>query len=164
MRNLSSLYNRQTDTVDLLIDVERIDVGHAADVINYRHDALLQILVLYIILAAYPAQELLGVEAGWVYGSLDENLHQSCHDLITRKFYVEYRLALVNLGVGGLLTFLVCLFLALGNVVNETALESSGKDFLFVTGVQTCALPISGLGASALSGRVGQNLRKFSKV
>ena len=49
------LYNRQTDSVDFLIDVERIDVGHAADIINYRHDALLQILVLYIVLAAYPA-------------------------------------------------------------------------------------------------------------
>ena len=59
---LNSLNNRQTDTVDLLIDVERIDVGHAADVINNRHDALLQILVFYIILAAYPAQELLGIE------------------------------------------------------------------------------------------------------
>ena len=58
----ATLYNRQTDTVDLLIDVERIDVGHAADVINNRHDALLQILVFYIILAAYPAQELLGIE------------------------------------------------------------------------------------------------------
>ncbi len=57
--NSAPLNNRQTDSVDLLIDVERIDVGHAADVINYRHDALLQILVLYIILAAYPAQELL---------------------------------------------------------------------------------------------------------
>lgn len=68
----ATLYNRQTDSVDLLIDVERIDVGHAADVINYRHDALLQILVLYIVLAAYPAQELLGVEARWVDGCFDE--------------------------------------------------------------------------------------------
>lgn len=115
------LYNRQTDSVDFLIDVERIDVGHAADIINYRHDALLQILVLYIILAAYPAQELLGVETRWVYGCFDEYLHQSCHDLITRKFDVEYRLALVNLRVGDLFTFLVCLFLALGNMVDETA-------------------------------------------
>ena len=130
--NSASLYNRQTDSVDLLIDVERIDVGHAADIINYRHDALLQILVLYIILAAYPAQELLGVETRWVDGCLYENLHQSCHDFITRQFYVEHRLALVNLRVGDLLTFLVCLFLALGNVVDETALESSGKDFFLV--------------------------------
>lgn len=123
MPSIATLYNRQTDSVDLLIDVERIDVGHAADIINYRHDALLQILVLYVILAAYPAQELLGVEARWIDGCLDENLHQSCHDLITRQFYVEYRLALVNLRVGDLLTFLVCLFLALGNMVDETALE-----------------------------------------
>lgn len=70
--NSAPLYNRQTDSVDLLIDVERIDVGHAANIINYRHDAFLQILVLYIILAAYPAQELLGVEARWVDGCLDE--------------------------------------------------------------------------------------------
>ena len=39
---------------------------------------------------------------------------------------------MVNLRVGDLLTFLVCLFLALGNVVDETALESSGKDFFLV--------------------------------
>ena len=92
-----SLYNRQTDAVDFLIDVERIDVCHASDVIQYSHDSLLQILVLDVVLAAYPAQELLGIETGWVYGCFYENLHQGSHDLITRKFYVEHRLALVNL-------------------------------------------------------------------
>lgn len=92
-----SLYDRQTDAVDLLIDVERIDVGHAADVIQYSHDSLFQVLVLDVVLTAYPAQELLGIETGRVYGSFDENLHQGSHDLITRKFYVEHRLALVNL-------------------------------------------------------------------
>ena len=69
-------YNRQTDSVDLLIDVERIDVGHAADVIQYSHDSLFQILVLDVVLAANPAQELLGIETGRVDGCFDENLHQ----------------------------------------------------------------------------------------
>ena len=54
------LYYRQTYSVDFLIDVECIDIRHATDVIQYRHDSLLQILVLYVVLAAYPSQELLG--------------------------------------------------------------------------------------------------------
>ena len=92
-----SLYNRQADAVDFLIDVERIDVCHAADVIQYSHDSLFQILVLDVVLTAYPAQELLGIETGRIDGCFDENLHQRSHNLITRKFDVEYRLALVNL-------------------------------------------------------------------
>ena len=91
------LYYRQTYSVDFLIDVECIDIRHTTDIIQYRHDSLLQILVLYVVLAAYPSQELLGVETGWVYGCVDEYLHQRSHNLITRKFDVEYRLALVNL-------------------------------------------------------------------
>ena len=78
------LYYRQTYSVDFLIDVECIDIRHTTDVIQYRHDSLLQILVLYVVLAAYPSQELLGVEAGWVYGSIDEYIHQRSHDLVTR--------------------------------------------------------------------------------
>ena len=46
------LYYRQTYSVDFLIDVDRIDIRHATDVIQYRHDSLLQILVLYVVLAA----------------------------------------------------------------------------------------------------------------
>ena len=38
--SLSLLYDRQTDTIYLLIDVERIDVGHTADVVEYSHDTL----------------------------------------------------------------------------------------------------------------------------
>ena len=57
------LYYRQTYSVDFLIDVECIDIRHTTDVIQYRHDSLLQILVLYVVLAAYPSRELLGVEA-----------------------------------------------------------------------------------------------------
>ena len=49
------LYYRQTYSVDFLIDVECIDIRHATDVIQYRHDSLLQILVLYVVLAAYPS-------------------------------------------------------------------------------------------------------------
>ena len=132
MRNLNFLYNRQTDAVDFLIDVERIDVGHAADVIQYRHDSLLQILVLYVVLAAYPSQELLGVEAGWIHGGIDEYLHQRSHDLVTRKLDVENRFAGIDFLAGNLRTFLIGLALMFGDMFDETSLESTGKNFLFV--------------------------------
>ena len=98
------LYYRQTYSVDFLIDVECIDIRHATDVIQYRHDSLLQILVLYVVLAAYPSQELLGVEAGWIHGGIDEDLHQGCHDLVTRKFDVENRFAGIDFLAGNLRT------------------------------------------------------------
>ena len=45
--------------------------------------------VLDIVLAAYPAQKLLGVETGRVDGGIDEYLHQRSHDLVTRQLDVE---------------------------------------------------------------------------
>ena len=126
------LYYRQTYSVDFLIDVECIDIRHTTDVIQYRHDSLLQILVLYVVLAAYPSQELLGVEAGWIHGGIDEYLHQRSHDLITRKFDVENRFAGIDFLAGNLRTFLIGLALMFGDMFNETSLETAGKNFLFV--------------------------------
>ena len=69
------LYYRQTYSVDFLIDIECIDIRHTTDVIQYRHDSLLQILVLYVVLAAYPSQELLGVERdGFTAASMNTSI------------------------------------------------------------------------------------------
>lgn len=126
------LYYRQTYSVDFLIDVECIDIRHTTDIIQYRHDSLLQILVLYVVLAAYPSQELLGVEAGWIHGGIDEDLHQGSHDLVTRKFDVENRFAGIDFLAGNLRTFLIGLALMLGDMFDETSLESTGKNLFFV--------------------------------
>ena len=40
---LSCLYNRQTYSVDFLINVERIHVGHAADIVDNSHDARFEV-------------------------------------------------------------------------------------------------------------------------
>lgn len=123
---------RQTYSVDFLIDVECIDIRHTTDVIQYRHDSLLQMLVLYVVLAAYPSQELLGVEAGWIHGGIDEYLHQGSHDLVTRKFDVENRFAGIDFLAGNLRTFLIGLALMFGDMFDEASLESAGKNLLFV--------------------------------
>ena len=130
------LYYRQTYSVDFLIDVECIDIRHTTDVIQYRHDSLLQILVLYVVLAAYPSQELLGVEAGWIHGGIDEYLHQRSHDLVTRKLDVENGLAGINLLSRNLGAGDVGIALVLRDVVDEGSLEGAGKNLFLV--VEEC--------------------------
>ena len=56
---IKKLYNMKADTIDLLIDVKGIDVGHATDVIYHRHDALLQVRVVDVVQATHTADELL---------------------------------------------------------------------------------------------------------
>ena len=53
--------NGQACAVELLVDVERIYVGHAADVVNHGHDSRFQMGRVYVILAAHPAHQLAGV-------------------------------------------------------------------------------------------------------
>ena len=53
MKNNCHLHNRQTNTVDLLIDVEGVDVGHTADIIDDCHEACLDVGVVNVVLAAY---------------------------------------------------------------------------------------------------------------
>jgi len=75
---------------------------------------------------------LLGVEAGWIHGGIDEDLHQGSHDLVTRKFDVENRFAGIDFLAGNLRTFLIGLALMFGDMFDETSLESAGKNLLFV--------------------------------
>ncbi len=65
-------------------------------------------------------------------GGIGEDFHQGLHNLVTRQFHVEHGLAVVDLGVGGLLAFLVCLALALADVVDETACESAVQDIFLM--------------------------------
>ena len=88
--------NRQGDAVNLLVDVEGIDVGHARDVVDDGHEAGLEVGALNGILAADAANELLRVVAVGVHDSLRHLLHQRLHDLVTRQFHVEHHLAAVD--------------------------------------------------------------------
>ena len=56
--------NGQACAVELLVDVERIYVGHAADIVNHGHDSRFQMGRVYVILAAHPAHQLMALE--WV--------------------------------------------------------------------------------------------------
>ena len=53
--------NGQACAVELLVDVERIYVGHAADIVNHGHDSRFQMGRVYVIQAAHPAHQLAGV-------------------------------------------------------------------------------------------------------
>ena len=80
---VTRLYYRQADAIDLLVDVEGIDVGHSTDIVEDSHDALLQVGVVDVVLAAYTADELLGIETGRVDGGINKHLHQRSHNFIT---------------------------------------------------------------------------------
>lgn len=87
---------RQTYSVDFLIDVERINVGHSADIVDNSHDARFEVGRAYVILAAYAADELARVEPLRIDSRLGHDLHQAVHNLKTAQFDVKYRLALVD--------------------------------------------------------------------
>ena len=53
-----TLNYRQADTVDFLVDIERVNVGHAAYIIYYSHDARCQVRRVYVVLAAHTAYNL----------------------------------------------------------------------------------------------------------
>ena len=105
------LYYRQTRAVDLLIEIEGEDIGHAADEIDDSHDAGFEIVGLDVVLAADTAEELLGVETLRMYGSISHLFHKGVDDAITGKFDVDNRLAVVYLLIGSLGASLVCLAL-----------------------------------------------------
>ena len=67
-----ALYDRQADTVYLLIDVEGVNVGHSADIVDDSHDSLLYILVVDVVLTAYPLHQLLRVVSFGYDGCIDE--------------------------------------------------------------------------------------------
>ena len=78
-----ALYDRQADTVYLLIDVEGVNVGHSADIVDDSHDSLLYILVVDVVLTAYPSQQLLRVETFGRDCCIDKPLHKCSHNLVT---------------------------------------------------------------------------------
>lgn len=53
------LHYRQTDAIYLLVDVESIYIGHAADIVYYCHDAGLEVVGVDFVLAAHSAYKLL---------------------------------------------------------------------------------------------------------
>ena len=126
------LYYRQTRAVDLLIEIEGEDIGHAADEIDDSHDAGFEIVGLDVVLAADTAEELFGVETLGMHGCLNHLLHEGVDDAITGKLDVDNRLAVVYLLIGSLGTTLICLALTLGYVFYELAFEGAVKDFLLV--------------------------------
>ena len=71
-----ALYDRQADTVYLLIDVESVNIGHSADIVDDSHDSLLYILVVDVVLTAYPSQQLLRVETFGRDSCIDKHLHK----------------------------------------------------------------------------------------
>ena len=68
MKWLVWLDDGQTYAVDFLIDVQRIDVGHAADIVNYGHHSVLKVLVLDVVLTRKSAYQLFAVEFLWSDG------------------------------------------------------------------------------------------------
>ena len=77
------LYYRQTYSVDFLIDVERIYVGHSADEVYDGHNPCLYVGAADVVLTAESPDELFGVELLGVYGSVREGFHQCLHYLVT---------------------------------------------------------------------------------
>ena len=77
------LYDRQGDAVDFLIDVEGIDVGHATDVVDDRHETRLEVGRVDVILARHTTDKVLRVETIRMDGGTDKLLHERLDDLIT---------------------------------------------------------------------------------
>ena len=49
----------QRDAAYFLIDIEGVDIGHAADIVDDGHEAGLQVRTGYVVLAAHATDELL---------------------------------------------------------------------------------------------------------
>ena len=103
--------NWQGDAVNLLVDVQGIDIGHAADVVNHGHDARFEVRTLYVVLTAEPPHELLRIETVGVDGRLDERLHECLHDFITRQLHIQHGFAVVDALVRQFCALPVCLAL-----------------------------------------------------
>ena len=83
----ADLYYRQRYTVNLLVNIESINVCHATDIVEYSHDAGLQVIASDFILTAESVDELFAMELFRVNGRLDEALHlrhQNLQNNVTR--------------------------------------------------------------------------------
>ena len=70
-----NLNNRQRYTLNLLVDVESKDIGHARDEVDNRHDAGLEVVAIDVVLVAEPLAQLLRVELLRIDGCLGKRLH-----------------------------------------------------------------------------------------
>lgn len=81
------LYNVSNDgqryAVDFLINLQRIHIGHATDIIDDSHDACFKVGALYIVLATKTAEELLRIKPFGIYCGLNHRFHQRLHNFIT---------------------------------------------------------------------------------
>ena len=65
-----NLYDGKGNAVDFLIDVERKDVGHTADIVDHGLDSCLQTVAFDVVLTAEPLNQLFGIVASGMGGSL----------------------------------------------------------------------------------------------
>ena len=94
------LYDGQTDTANLLIDVLRINICHATDIINDSHESCLKMRRVNVILAGHPSDKLLRIVTFWMSHCFYHLFHQRFHDSITRQFHIQYRFAAIDLLIG----------------------------------------------------------------
>lgn len=133
--------NRQTNSVDFLIDVERIHVGHAADIVDNSHDARFKIGRADVILAAHAADELARVEPLRIDSRLGHDLHQAVHNLKTAQFDVKHRLALVDSLFRKFGAVAVSLNQSVVDAVDKTAAELAPHNFVLVPHERVNACP-----------------------
>lgn len=123
---------READATHLLIDVEGIDIGHAADIVYHGHEARLEVGALDFILAAEAAYDLLGVEAVGVDGGGDQRLHERLHQDVASQLHVQHGLALIDLLVGELRAAVVGLAHRRLHMVQQTALKRAVENLPLV--------------------------------
>ena len=126
------LDNREGDAVDFLVNVEGIDVGHAADVVDDGHETCFQVRGIDVVLARHTADEVFGVEPLGMNGRPYELLHQRLDDLITGEFDIEHRTAFVNASDGKVATTLVGFFLLLADMVDKTLSECPSENLILM--------------------------------
>ena len=117
--HVGNLHNRQTDTIDFLIDIEGIDVGHTADVVDNGHETGLKVRIVDVVLTADTVDELTGVETVGIEDSLGHGLHERSHDLVTTQFHIQHGLATVDLLYRDLHTLLVGRTLCIVDMVDK---------------------------------------------
>ena len=129
---INKSHNGQGDAADFLIDVEGVDVGHAADIVDDGHETCFQIGGIDVVLTADTADELFRVEAVRMMGSLNEMRHQRLHDLIARQFHIKDRTALIDAFDGKRCTVFISLAGLRGDMIDERAIESTVEKIVFM--------------------------------
>ena len=126
------LYYRQGDAVDLLVDVEGVDIGHAADIVDDGHEARFEVGGVDVVLARHTADEVLGVEALGMDGGPDEFLHEGLDNLVTWELYVEHGTTLVDMIDREAATVLIGGLLDGADMIDQAALEFAAQNGFLV--------------------------------